>query len=116
MATKTMPNIAEARQSAVDALMDAYGRTQTTPDGIYCRFGRIDRAYKMKAQKQGGEKYQAAIKEMEDSANQAFAKADAAMASYARLRKMEGLENDLDAPSCDCPYCQQTPTFGGQRL
>lgn len=112
---KTMP--AEAKQTAIKAMMDAYGRTQATPDGMYCRFGRIDRAYRMKAQKNGGEKYQAAIKEMEDAATQAFAKSDAAMASYARLRKLlEGLENDIDAPTCDCPYCQQTPTFGGQRL
>ncbi len=111
---KTMP--AEAKQTAIEALMDAYGRTQVTPDGMYCRFGRIDRAYRMKAQKNGGEKYQAAIKEMEDAATQAFAKADAAMASFVRLCKLDGLESDINAPVCDCPYCQQTPTFGGQRL
>lgn len=119
---KTLPSVDEAKQTALQALNDAYGRTQTTPEGLYCRIGRIDRAYRILAQK-GADNSPIAIKaksmiaSMEEDADKVFAQADKALASYIRSRKFGGLPNDIDAPICDCAYCSQpAPTINGVRL
>lgn len=103
---KTMSRVDEARQKAAAALQDAYGRTQATPDGSMCRMGRIDRAYQLKAGANGNAgKYQIAITKMQEEATAAFAEADKAMATYARLCKQQNIAADIDTPACDCAYC-----------
>ena len=100
-----------ARQKALDALQDAYGRSQTTPDGMMCRLGRIDRAYQVKASANGNaSKYQAAIAKLQDDAKTAFANADKLTATYARLCKQQNITANIDAPICDCPYCKSQIT------
>ena len=104
---KTMSRVDEARQKALEALQNAYGRTQATPDGMMCRMGRIDRAYQLKAGANGNaSKYQAAIVAMQNDATAAFAEADKAMATYQRLCKSQNITASLDAPNCDCGYCK----------
>lgn len=104
---KTMSRVDEARQDAIKALQDAYGRTQSTPDGMMCRMGRIDRAYQLRGRANGnGAKYDAAIKAMRDDAEAAFALADKATATYQRLCKSQNITANMDAPNCDCSYCQ----------
>lgn len=95
-----------AHQKAVEALQDAYGRTQKTPDGLMCRMGRIDRAYQRMSTANGNKaKYEVAIKAMRDDAAAAFALADKLQATYARLCKIENIAADIDLPNCDCSYC-----------
>jgi len=104
---KTMSRVDEARQKALEALQNAYGRTQATPDGMMCRMGRIDRAYQLKAGANGNAgKYQAAIVAMQNDATAAFADADKAMATYQRLCKSQNITANMDAPNCDCSYCK----------
>lgn len=106
----------DAKQVALHALDDAYGRTQTTPDGLYCRIGRIDRAYRILKGNNSpiAMKARATIKTMEEDAKNAFVQADRTLASYVRARKFSGQGNDLDAPTCDCAYCSQpAPTING---
>lgn len=103
---KTISRIDETRQKAIEALQDAYGRSQKTPDGLMCRMGRIDRAYQLKASATGNaEKYKTAIAKMEQEATAAFDQADRVMATYTRLCKIEGVSNALDVSQCDCAYC-----------
>lgn len=102
-----MGQLESARQKALEALQDAYGRSQATPDGTMCRMGRIDRAYRHKATANGNaSKYQAAIVAMQNDANAAFAAADKAMATYQRLCKSQNITATVDAPACDCSYCK----------
>lgn len=104
---KTMSRVDEARQKALEALQNAYGRTQATPDGMMCRMGRIDRAYQLKASANGNaSKYQAAIVAIQNDATAAFAEADKAMATYQRLCKSQNITANMDAPNCDCSYCK----------
>lgn len=100
-----------ARQKALEALQDAYGRSQTTPDGMMCRLGRIDRAYQVKAGANGNAgKYQAAITVLQNDAQTAFANADKLTATYARLCKQQNITVNIEAPVCDCPYCKSEIT------
>jgi hypothetical protein len=108
--------VAEPKQRAEEALQDAYGRTQATPDGMYCRIGRIDRAYRLMAAKGETPKFRAAIKEMEDEATTAFSRADRAIVYFERTTRREGLTDALNTPVCDCPYCSQEPTWGGKKI
>lgn len=110
----TMSKLDEARQQAVDALLDAYGRTQATPDGMYCRIGRIDRAYNIAAGKGNPDKAMATIAAMVAEAEQAFAQAEKTTATYARLSKREGKGDTVEPPTCDCPSCRRVPMFGGK--
>jgi hypothetical protein len=104
---KTMSRVDEARQKALEALQNAYGRTQATPDGMMCRMGRIDRAYQLKANANGNaHKYEAAIKVLRDDATASFANADKLMATYQRLCKSQNITATIDAPTCDCSYCK----------
>ena len=104
---KTMTRLEEARHKALEALQDAYGRAQATPDGMMCRMGRIDRAYQLKARANGNaQKYEAAIKALQDDATASFANADKLMATYQRLCKSQNITASLDAPNCDCGYCK----------
>ena len=113
-----------AKEIAIQALDDAYGRTQSTPDGLYCRIGRVNRAYKIIAQRNlmpDSANYKAAmatIKTMEDAANESFAAADKALSNYIRQCKQAKKENDVAAPVCDCPYCRvpYPPTINGVKL
>lgn len=110
----TMSKLDEARQQAVDALADAYGRTQATPNGMYCRIGRIDRAYDIAAGKGNPDVVMVQIAKMVAEAEQAFAQAEKATATYARLSKREGKGDAVEPPTCDCPSCRRTPRFGGK--
>lgn len=110
----TMSKLEEARHQAVDALANAYGRTQATPDGMYCRIGRIDRAYDIAAQHGNPDKAMVAIAKMIAESEQAFAQAEKSTATYARLCKREGKGEPVEPPTCDCPSCRRTPTFGGE--
>lgn len=110
---KELSRIDEARQKTLQALQDAYGRTQATPDGMMCRMGRIDRAYQLKA-KAGDKaaKYETAIKAMRDDAQTAFANADRLTAIYQRVCKSQNITADMNIPTCDCSYCQTGLTTG----
>lgn len=104
---KTMTRADEARQKALEALQDAYGRSQATPEGVMCRMGRIDRAYQLKARANGNAgKYQAAITVLKNDAQSAFVNADKLMATYQRLCKAQNITADIDTPTCDCSYCK----------
>lgn len=110
---KELSRIDEARQKTLDALQDAYGRTQATPDGMMCRMGRIDRACQLKA-KAGDKatKYETAIKAMQDDARTAFANADRLTAIYQQVCKSQNITADMDISTCDCSYCQTGLTSG----
>jgi len=104
---KTMTRLEEARHKALEALQDAYGRSQATPEGVMCRMGRIDRAYQLKARANGNAgKYQAAITVLKNDAQSAFVNADKLMATYQRLCKAQNIIATIEAPVCDCPYCK----------
>lgn len=100
------------REEAAHALYLAYGRSQSTPDGMYCVMGRIDRAYEIAAQKGNKKKYIQAISAMQNKANQLFADADKKLAAHRRVCRLENIPENLSAPECDCPHCQRVPTFG----
>lgn len=105
------------KSKLIELLNNAYGRTQKTPDGLYCRMGRIDRAYNLMVSANGDRpKYQKAINDMQVDTISVFDKADRELINYVRICKREGKDVDVNAPDCDCPYCQQQPTFGGNRL
>lgn len=111
---KTMPRLDEAKEKLLQAFADAYGRTQTTPDGLLCRMGRIARAYRLMAQASDGTKHQVVIKKMQEEATHAYALEDRLRAAYVRLCKIEDVSADLDIVGCDCPHCRQRPMFGGE--
>lgn len=103
--------VEQARQKTLEALLDAYGRSQATPEGMMCRMGRIDRAYQLKAGANGNaHKYEAAIKVLQGDATASFANADKLTATYARLCKQQNIPAIIDAPVCDCVYCKSEIT------
>lgn len=114
MLVKERTRVDEVRQAAMDALYQAYGRSQATPDGMYCMMGRIDRAYDIVVANGNQPKHLQAIQGMQEEANKAFAKADQAVAAYRRVCRMEGADGDIEEPECDCPHCKRVPTFGGE--
>lgn len=106
----------EALQAAQSALGDAYGRSQATPDGMYCRIGRIDRAYDIAVQRGNPENALIAIRKMQVDAQAAFDEFNKAVVNYRRLCRLEGAtEQDIDV-QCDCPSCRRVQTFGGVEL
>lgn len=111
---RTLSKFEEARQKAAEALQDAYGRTQPTPDGLHCRIGRIGRAYDLMARANGNAgKYQDAIGQMEKETLVVFNMADRLVASFVRLAKLEGQEGNIETPICDCPHCANEPRKAG---
>lgn len=111
---KESTRIDEAKEEALKALFDAYGRSQATPSGMYCMMGRIDRAYDLAAENENQPQYIKAIKAMQEEALRLFAQADRALAAYRRVCRLEGVSDDIVEPECDCPHCKRVPTFWGK--
>ena len=106
--------VGEARKKAVAALEKAYGRSEATPDGMYCLIGRIDRAYDIVAANGNQPKHLRAVEDMATDAQATFAEAERLLLAYRRVCKREGATDDLEMPVCDCPSCKRVPTFGGR--
>jgi hypothetical protein len=62
----------QAYQQVAAAYTDAYGRTQETPAGIFCRLGRLDRAYDIAANGGFTEKHRAALAVVDWLDNRSF--------------------------------------------
>lgn len=104
----------QAKTAAVQAMNDAYGRTQQTPAGMFCRMGRIDRAYDLVAAHAGDERYQNALRRLLQELESAEREANRAMANYLRICRQQQITPETIDPNCDCPVCSSP--FPGCKL
>lgn len=91
------------KQQLEQLYLDAYGQTQSTPDGPMCRLGRIERTQRIVDANKGDHRYVEALETLQMQAKASFDAYDKALMDYGKPIDFQH--------TCQCPFCQKNVTL-----